>query len=623
MKKPIFFTSASAMGDVLSSTPTIKKIAEIYQHPVLVVSNHNYLFKNNPYVDYTLEPENFNEEEFKDNYHIHKTFFFLGKSDPLGIEFKHAICDIRQFHAKDLGFLLTPDELSCDYFPDDFDLVMGQIELPEKYVVIHPSVTWGSRTWEMEKWQNLCDSLNKQGIPVVSIGKDSRENSDHLSQEKPIIPLRIENGLDLSNKTSLDQTWHILDKSACVITMDSGILHLAGTTNTHIIHLGSSIRSEFRAPYRKGSQSYKYDYVLGKCGIHCASDLKYSLRDWGHIQAVTLISTCLENKDSFECHPGSLEVLNKVLDAWEEFLPSDKEKRQIFPHLIKINSGSLGDTIGSLSAVEAYRKKNNVKVEVICKLDGSFFSKSYPNIEFHSHDSFPILDSNEKIWTLGGRKYSFFREIFYKFDRPLIKGYADQLAVDAWEDPKIDLFIGERPIKNKYVCFSMHSTAQSKHWNYPDGWDLLCRLLRKEGYTPVCIDRFESFGIEGHWNPVPQSCVKRQGMDLKEMINYIYHSEFFIGLSSGLSWVAHSVGKRVVLISGVTSENNEFEKNTLRIMNKSVCHGCINDPEITFDPGDWMWCPHHKNTDRQFECTRTISPEEVILRIKNHLSSTS
>lgn len=607
------------MGDVLSATPTIKKLAEIYQHPVVAVTNHNYLFNNNPYVDYVIDPSEFDEEKFKHSHHIHRTFFFLGKSDPLGIEFKHAICDIRQFHAKDLGFLLTPEELSCDYFPSPFDFLMGEINLPDKYVVVHPSVTWGSRTWEMDKWQILCDSLNKQGIPVVLIGKNSSESSDHLSQEKPLFSLEIKNGTDLSNKTSLDQTWHILNGAACVVTMDSGILHLAGTTDTHIVHLGSSIKPEFRAPYRKGSQNYKYDYVLGKCGIHCASDLKYSLRDWGHIQAVTLISTCLEKKESFECHPGPLDVLNKVLDAWENFSPTEEERKENLNHLIKINSGSLGDTIGSLSAIESYRKKTGSKVDVICKLDGDFFRMTYPEINFLEHRLTPSFNPEEKNWILKDKKYSFYREIFYKFDRPLILGYAEQLGVDSWEDPKIDLFEKERPIKNKYVCFSMHSTAQAKHWNYPDGWDILCRMLRKEGYTPVCIDRFDSFGIEGNWNPVPTSCVKRQGMDLREMINYIHHSDFFIGLSSGLSWVAHALGKKVILISGSTSEDNEFSKDTVRIINKEVCHGCINDPEIIFDPGDWMWCPRNKNTERHFECTKTITPEQVIQEIKNSL----
>jgi ADP-heptose:LPS heptosyltransferase len=52
------------------------------------------------------------------------------------------------------------------------------------------------------------------------------------------------------NKTSISETWHIINNAAAVITMDSGILHLAGTTETTILDLGSSIKPEFRIPYR-------------------------------------------------------------------------------------------------------------------------------------------------------------------------------------------------------------------------------------------------------------------------------------------------------------------------------------------------------------------------------------
>ena len=154
--KPLFWTRASAMGDVLCSTPTIRKISEIYGSLVTVVSNHNYLFNNSPYVDKTIDPKYFNESEFAKDYHVHKTFFYLGKSDPLGIEFKHAVCDIRQFHSKDLGFMLSSEELSCDYFPPSYDKCMEDINLPRKYVVIHPSVTWRSRTWGIEMSHRDC-----------------------------------------------------------------------------------------------------------------------------------------------------------------------------------------------------------------------------------------------------------------------------------------------------------------------------------------------------------------------------------------------------------------------------------------------------------------------------------
>ncbi len=280
--------------------------------------------------------------------------------------------------------------------------------------------------------------------------------------------------------------------------------------------------------------------------------------------------------------------------------------------LIKIVSASLGDTIGAMAVIDSYRKTSNNSISVICNLSSEYFSNSYPEIvKMYPHSSSPQYIPEYNRWVLDGVEYEEYKTILYQFDKPLIEGYANQLGVKNWERPRMDSFIGERPVKSKYICFSMHSTTQAKHWNYVDGWDKLCKMLRKEGYTPVCIDVHESFGIEGHWNNMPKSCVKKNGMNLKQMTNYIHHAEFFIGLSSGLSWVAHSIGKPVVMISGVTSEDNEFSEDTIRLINKKVCHGCINKPEYTFSADDWLWCPVNKGKESQFECTKTITPEEV------------
>jgi hypothetical protein len=35
-----------------------------------------------------------------------------------------------------------------------------------------------------------------------------------------------------------------------------------------------------------------------------------------------------------------------------------------------------------------------------------------------------------------------------------------------------------------------------------------------------------------------------------------------------------------------------------------------------FDRGDWNWCPRLKNTERMFECTTKIHPEQVIFKIE-------
>jgi len=661
-KPPAFYTASLAMGDCICATPTIRKISSVYNEKVKVFSHFPEVFARLPYVSSSEDIKDYQNEKHESlrrDYDVHYSFFRIGQrvqiSDDRGIELKHAIMDIRQYHAIDNGFMLKNEELHCDFIPADGS---DNLELPIKYVCLHPFKNWPSRTWSDDNWNQLIRGLIERKIPVVIIGRDKLDDKlqkflrdsgfDHRVMEeaesRKVSSTTEFKVLDLTNETTISQAWHVLNRAACVVTMDSGILHLAGTTDAHIIQLGSSIDPAFRAPYRKGSQSYKYTYVPGSCNIFCASNMKYSLRDWENgygggtpLQSVPLIDTCLEHKPTMECHPQAEAVLEQIENRWsslnafssplsyEEIKEALRDgmisaERKISENysnveIIKIQSSSLGDTIGALPVIQAYSQGK--KIAVISGLGKEFFEKSYPNMEFHPHESEPELDPQSGNYKLGEGIYKDFKRIHYKFDRPLMKGYADQLNVDTWSRPKLDLHLGDRPIKSKYICFSMHSTAQCKHWNYPNGWDTLCRMLRKAGLTPVCIDRHSSFGIEGWWNPVPAAAVKKQGMNLQEMTNYIHHSEFFVGISSGLSWVAHALKKPVVMISGVTSEDNEFEEDTLRIINKSVCHGCFNDTKkYKFDAGNWLWCPAHSGTARQFECTTTITPEQIYEKIR-------
>jgi ADP-heptose:LPS heptosyltransferase len=303
-------SEANAIGDTLCSTPVLRKIYHSYNSKVVVVTKHPDLFKHNPYVEKVYESNSINMDYINEHFITHNSFYENGQKNNRGIEFKHNTIDIRQYHAIKLGFMLTKDEMELDYTPDELEPING---LPEKYVLIHPVQNWPSRTWDAVNWMTLTEKLNDKGISVVSIGKDSSETG-FFNVSKPIFNFKIKNGLNLMNKTTISQSWHLINKSICFITMDSGLLHLAGTTDCEIIQLGSSINPEFRAPYRNNSQQYKYHYVGGTCPLMCASDMKYGVKEWGDIQGVPPLIKCLENKPTFECHPTVDKVIEKVLN---------------------------------------------------------------------------------------------------------------------------------------------------------------------------------------------------------------------------------------------------------------------------------------------------------------------
>ena len=69
------------------------------------------------------------------------------------------------------------------------------------------------------------------------------------------------------------------------------------------------------------------------------------------------------------------------------------------------------------------------------------------------------------------------------------------------------------------------------------------------------------------------------------------------------------------MISGFTHPTNEFE-TPYRVINYHACNSCWNDPLSAFDRFDFLTCPRHKGTQRQFECTRLITAEHVKATIK-------
>lgn len=174
----------------------------------------------------------------------------------------------------------------------------------------------------------------------------------------------------------------------------------------------------------------------------------------------------------------------------------------------------------------------------------------------------------------------------------------------------INRSFSKRP--KKRVGIAMHSTAQTKYWNNPTGWQEVVDFLSMNGYEVVLLSK-EADGYMGNFQPT--GITKHPEGPFESLINVVKSCELFIGIGSGLSWLAWSLNVPTVLISGFSTPISEFEgEGVLRIFNDSVCNGCYN--RYRFDAGDWNWCPDHKGTERQFECTKSITGSMVIEKLR-------
>lgn len=290
------------------------------------------------------------------------------------------------------------------------------------------------------------------------------------------------------------------------------------------------------------------------------------------------------------------------------------ENREV---MIQLPVGTIGDSIGWFSYVERFQKKHRCRL--ICVMTpwiADVVRNQYPGITFIK----PEETKNYQPYAC------YYMGLFFKGDvdhQPIdfryiglhrTAGYI--LGVDpADEPPRFDLS-APRKIREKYVCIAAQSSSQAKYWNNPLGWYTVVKFLKENGYRVLCIDKERVHGTGLVWNHIPWGAEDFTGdLPLQERIDLIKDADFFIGLSSGLSWLAWGCKVPVVMISGFTHPTNEFA-TPYRVINYHTCHSCWNDMRIDFDHFDFLWCPRHKGTDRHFECTRLISAEQVITMIK-------
>lgn len=287
-----------------------------------------------------------------------------------------------------------------------------------------------------------------------------------------------------------------------------------------------------------------------------------------------------------------------------------------------MNQKSLGDTLAWMPICEQFRKKHDCQL-IVCTFMNNLFDKSYPNIKFVEPGRIvnDIVASYRIGFFVNDGKINMDKHFNDIRKQPLQKIASDILGIE---------FKEERPILNeisetsefdnqKIVCIGPHATALAKYWNRENGWQTVIDYLNNKNYKVIYISS-ESSKDDWHNSKLGKklkNVIYKDGhRPLTERMADLKSASAFIGVSSGLSWLAWAMKTPVVLISGFTDKNLEFQ-DCKRIINENVCHGCWHRYE--FDPGDWRWCPEHKDTNNHFICTKSITPEQVIERLNEIL----
>lgn len=311
----------------------------------------------------------------------------------------------------------------------------------------------------------------------------------------------------------------------------------------------------------------------------------------------------------------NIKVFDKLTDEllWDYHI--DLYEKNI---LISFESSALGDTLAWMSGVEDFIAKHRCNV-ILSTFHNYLFEDKYPDIKFikPGEGVFGIFAQYRIGW-------------FYKEDStvdfthhprdfktiPLHQTTSDILGLDFQQKrPRIKIPEMTKPIEGDYVVIGPHSTTQAKFWNNPDGWKDLVDFFKKIGWKVIVISR-EGNGFMGNY--FPEGVIDKSGdLPIEDRINDIRWSRMFIGLGSGLTWLAWATGVPLTIISGFSQPWTEpTGSDIIRIHNSSVCNSCFNRHRL--NGGDWFWCPDKKDTPDQFICSKSITSQEVISKISEY-----
>jgi hypothetical protein len=272
--------ACEGMGDCLFALAVIRKMRVGMNYRFDVFTHHPALFAACPYVE---QAHSISDGSLQRYPHKVVKLFELDK-------LPHWKMDTFDFISIPLKLgELTFAEKQLEYFPVEADAA-------EAFdVVLNTSMTWRTRSWPVEHWQRLADTLTARGLSVAVVGRDVASAADRMQKPSPPLAGNVRN---LVNALSLDQTYFTIRKCGLFVSGQNGLSVLAGATDTQLVVLGMSIEWSRRAIYRHEDPHYKVTYVKGACPVYCGQADECPLP---------------ENRGELKCVPGYEAVEAAVL----------------------------------------------------------------------------------------------------------------------------------------------------------------------------------------------------------------------------------------------------------------------------------------------------------------------
>jgi ADP-heptose:LPS heptosyltransferase len=255
---------SGGLGDAIARLPAIKYVADHHKHIQQHLWIHTYMkdFAKNCLRNTNVIVRGMDDMERKFVPRLTRMF-----SKHLFNNMASPITD----HAFQVLVNKTVELSDMNYLQPDLSKVsLIKFNLPKNYVVICPYWTAPAREFLGSTINEIAKYIKILGYEVVFLGKKETETGTHhviVGNVNEEIDFSI--GLNLSDKTNLFETTRILSEAKMVIGLDSGLLHLAGCTDTIIIGGFTSVEPKYRMPIRHDIRGWKYYPVVPPESLKC------------------------------------------------------------------------------------------------------------------------------------------------------------------------------------------------------------------------------------------------------------------------------------------------------------------------------------------------------------------
>ncbi len=292
--KKILVINVNWLGDIVFSTPVLKalRVANPKAHiACLVISRCEDVLKNNPRINEIIVYDEYGKHQtllakikfirylrkkrFDEVYVLHPSLrramigflagipsrtgyntknrsFLLSRSIPAPDKLMHKI-DYFLNILKSCG--IKAQDRNCEFFINETDVQEAQqilkengIGRKEKYVVINPGGNWKMKRWSAENFAKLGDMLaqkNKLKVVIAGAKKDSdlAAKIESMMKTKPVI---------ITGSTTLHQLAAIMKASCCVISADSGPMHISVAVGANTVAIFGPTSSNLTGPVGVG-----------------------------------------------------------------------------------------------------------------------------------------------------------------------------------------------------------------------------------------------------------------------------------------------------------------------------------------------------------------------------------